>query len=89
LPFIGKSAKPMPCYPASLLDSGINRPPIPATQKSGRFNPGFSGRFIPVSVADLSRIARPIYRGIRNTLNYIEKFPLTEAMPIFVLVIDA
>ena len=25
-----------------------NRPPIPATLKSGRFNPGLPGRFIPV-----------------------------------------
>lgn len=51
-------------YPASLSDSGINRPPIPAIRKSGRFNPGFPGRFIPVWVADLSRFPWPIYPGI-------------------------
>jgi len=30
-----------------------------------------------------------VIRSCRDTLNYIEKFPSTEAMPIFVLVIDS
>ena len=64
----GKDLNTMSGYPAPQADSGINRPPIPATPKSGRFNPGLPGRFIPVWVADSSRFARPIYPGIRTCI---------------------
>jgi len=67
----------MPGDPASLADSGVNRPPIPATSKSGRFNPGFSGRFTPDWVADLSRFTRPIYPGIHS--NPHSELPIPES----------
>ena len=53
-------------YPASLHQFGLIRPPNSVFIKSGRFNPGLPGRFIPFRVADLSRIARPIYPEIRT-----------------------